>query len=539
MLEIGREVYLKEALRHLPRLLHLLDTNEFHESYGCFDREYWHYRRTDFPCGMNEEYVLPLALLYKHDFGGNPFYNNARTEELIFAAIDFARRFSHRDGGCDSFYPYERALGAAGFSLYACSEAYLLMGRRKVEIEDFLKRRGRWIIAHGEEGVLANHHAIAAMGLINLFLITGEEHYLLASEKKLREVLSLQNQEGWFIEYGGCDPGYLTVTVDFLAKYYKKRKTDWLLEPLRKAIQFCQFFMHPDGSYGGEYGSRNTSIFLSHGFEIMRPIFSEAGEIADANLRGIKRGAAAIFDDDRIFCHIMYNYLQSYLESQANGQKISNADEERDDFVKYFKEAGLYVRSLKPYYLVLGLSKGGTAKLYRQTELIYNDSGFVGELSDKTRVTSQILDSNRKVWIEDDTVSTQGDFYIFSHSLLNPSKNILFRLLLVTVGRFSASRGLIRHFLQKQTILFKKKVPFSFRRSFELRKEGLQIVDKIYWKKNRNPLIRLKIASDHASTNSAMANVYQRSCLLSWLDLAPRLGALKEREELTDSRHIS
>lgn len=536
--EITKEVYLKEALKYLPRLLHLLDTNEFHESYGCFDREYWHYKRTDFPCGMNQENVLALALLYKYDFPEDVFYGNERIEQLIFASIDFARRFSRRDGSCDSFYPYERALGAAAFSLYACSEAYLLMNEKSLELEAFFKKRAGWIMAHGEKEVLANHHAIAAVGLLNIFLITGEEEYLYASEKKLREVLSMQNQEGWFIEYGGCDPGYLTVTIDFLAKYYKKRKVDYLLEPLKKAIQFCQFFMHPDGSYGGEYGSRSTSIFLPHGFEITRPLFTEAGEIADRNMMGLKLGTAAIFDDDRLFCHLMYNYLQSYLEYK-NSQKIGNIEVKRDDFVKYFKEAGLYVRLLKPYYLVLGLSKGGTARLYREKELIYSDTGFVGELLNGAKVSSQILDKNRKVWIEGNKVSTEGDFYLFSHRLLNPFKNILFRIFLYTFGRFSFTRNLIRGLLQKKLILFNKKIAITFHRSFELGKKGLAITDIISCKKDKIPLVRLKIGSDHTCISSAMANAYQRSSLLLWLDLTPKLELLQKRGKIKEQRHVS
>lgn len=536
--EITKEIYLKEALRHLPRLLHLLDTNEFHKSYGCFDREYWHYKRTDFPCAMNQEYALALALLYKYNFPENVFYARERIRQLIFAAIDFARRSSHRDGSGDSFYPYERALGAAAFSLYACSEAYLLMKEKRPGLEAFFRKRAGWIITHSEKGVLANHHAIAAVGLLNTFLITGEEKYLYASEKKLKEVLSMQNQEGWFVEYGGCDPGYLTVTIDFLAKYYKKRRLDYLLEPLRKAVQFCRFFIHPDGSYGGEYGSRGTSIFLPHGFEITRGLFSEAAKIADLNMMGLGSGTAAIFDDDRIFCHLMYNYLQSYLEGKDN-QKISSLEGKRDDFVKYFKEAGLYVRFLKPYYLILGLGKGGTARLYREKELIYSDTGFVGELLNGAKVSSQILDKNRKVWIEGNKVSTEGNFYLFSHRLLSPFKNIIFRLVLITFGRFSFTRNLIRGLLQKKLILFNKKIAITFHRSFELGKKGLAITDIISCKKDKIPLVRLKIGSDHTCISSAMANAHQRSSLLLWIDLTPKLELLQKTGEMIEQRYIA
>ena len=52
-----RDWYLFEAVRGVPRILHMLDRNPFSPTHGCFDREYWHYRTADFPCGMNEEFA--------------------------------------------------------------------------------------------------------------------------------------------------------------------------------------------------------------------------------------------------------------------------------------------------------------------------------------------------------------------------------------------------------------------------------------------------------------------------------------------------
>jgi len=536
--KITKEIYLNEAMKYMPRLLHLLDTNEFHKTYGCFDREFWHYRRTDFPCGMNQEYVLALTLLYKNRFPHNPFYNNIRIRELILGSLDFTRRSSHRDGSCDSFYPYEHALGAVAFSLYACTEAYILMGQKDQGLEDFFKKRAQWLITHDEKGILANHYAIAATSLLNVFFITQEDRYLSASEERLRKVLSVQNREGWFMEYEGCDPGYLTVTIDFLAKYYKKRKTVWLIKPLLEAIQFCQFFVHPDGSYGGEYGSRGTCIFLPHGFEILRSEFMEANQVADKNIMGLQEGRAAIFDDDRIFCHLMYNYIQSYLEPNYDAENTVKGNP-GVDFIKYFKEAGLYVRLLKPYYLVLGLGKGGTARLYKNKELIYSDTGFIGELASGIKVSSQVLDRKREVSIDENKVSVRGSFYIFSHSLLSPFKNVVFRLFLITFGRLPGTRDFIRGILQRRLILFKKKVPISFNRCFELDKDGLKVTDTIAYDKDKRPLVRLKIASDHTCTNSAMANVYQGASLLPWIDITSRLKILNKEGRVIEERRIS
>ena len=84
-----RENYLKLALPYLPRLLHLIDQNPYSPTYGCFDRAFWHYRTMDFPCGMSQEMVLPLALGFSRQYPGNKYYQSERLRELSEAAIRY------------------------------------------------------------------------------------------------------------------------------------------------------------------------------------------------------------------------------------------------------------------------------------------------------------------------------------------------------------------------------------------------------------------------------------------------------------------
>ena len=72
-----------------------------------------------------------------------------------------------------------------------------------------------------------------------------------------------------------------------------ERVAERILKMLRPAAQFAWYFMHPDGSYAGEYGSRNTFHFYPHGFEVMAPHEEKAGQIADQFLRlGLPGGGA-------------------------------------------------------------------------------------------------------------------------------------------------------------------------------------------------------------------------------------------------------
>lgn len=100
-----RDWYAFEALRALPRLILMVDKNPYSKTYGSFDRSYWHYRTMDFPCGMNQEFVLPLALAYKMELPGNRYRGKERLRELALAGIDFAIKSSHRDGTTDDYFP--------------------------------------------------------------------------------------------------------------------------------------------------------------------------------------------------------------------------------------------------------------------------------------------------------------------------------------------------------------------------------------------------------------------------------------------------
>ena len=46
---VGKEVYLKEILVAVPRILSHLDRDPFSPTYGCFDREYWAWATKEFP----------------------------------------------------------------------------------------------------------------------------------------------------------------------------------------------------------------------------------------------------------------------------------------------------------------------------------------------------------------------------------------------------------------------------------------------------------------------------------------------------------
>src|SRR5262245_44184057 len=311
---MSKELLARAALAEIPKILTLLDRNPHSPSYGCFDRNYWHYRTIDFPSGMAQEFVFPLALVYQLDAPNNPYYQQSAVKQWVEAGIAYAARSTHRDGSCDDYFPYERAAGAAAFSLLACVESYSLLGLNDSLALIFFRKRADWLAHHHESGRLSNHQALTALclALVSRFLQTDE--WDKARDQRIERVLSWQSAEGWFQEYEGCDPGYHTLTLWCLARLYEIRPTPQLKEAITRAVSLTAEFMHPDGSFGGEYGSRNTYNFFPHGFELAGKWFPEALAVNDRFLIGLGKGLGAYYSDDHIIGHHLWNYLLAWRD---------------------------------------------------------------------------------------------------------------------------------------------------------------------------------------------------------------------------------
>ncbi len=214
---MNRQLFASRALGEIPKILTQLDRNPHSPTYGCFDRGYWHYKVLDFPCGMSQEFVWPLALAYSLDIPGNPYHRREILREWSIAALRYTARSAHADGSADDYYPFEKASGASAFSFLACVESCAVLRPKDPRLPAFFRLRGDWLAAREESGRLSNHEALIILGLARAGRLLETGRWEKARKRRLARLLEWQNAEGWFDEYGGCDPGYLTLTISCLA----------------------------------------------------------------------------------------------------------------------------------------------------------------------------------------------------------------------------------------------------------------------------------------------------------------------------------
>lgn len=546
-----RRRYLDAALDAVPRLLAAVDRNSFGPSYGCCDRQFWHYRTAAFPSEMYQEAALPLAIAYARRLPGNGWYGEARLAETAVAALRFSARTAHADGSADDYYPFERALGAVVFSLQAQAEAYRLLGLDDADLLWFFRRRAAWVADHGESGRLTNHHALAALGLWRVAKLTGDATLRRAAVRRVEQVLAWQSTEGWFDEYGGADPGYQTVTIDCLAKLQREPEFAQLAEPLRRATSFARSFLHLDDGYGGEYGSRGTRHFYPHGFELSAEADPAAADLADGYLRALGSGMAARFEDDRMYVHPIASLLDAYTDWSPSRPAAASAADVTPE-LRHFPQAGLFARRDASTEAIVSTARGGAFHWRRRAGerfATHVDAGLAAECADGRVAVSQTHDSRQVVDVR--SIASAGHFDMALSRPLTwvrferaaPWKQALLHLGMNTVGRWT--RNSVRRLLQRRVIAGGGPSPIRLTRHLQTRTDAdhggttkLVVTDVIELTNPRVRLTRLAYASDLQAAYTAASDVYQNTMLQPWTDLDHYVAALNAERRVVIVREL-
>jgi hypothetical protein len=530
----SRDLFAAEALALIPKILTLQDRNPHSPTYGCFDRNYWHYKIIDFPSGMAAEFVWPLALVYSLPLPENPYYQQAALREWIAAGLRYMARSAHKDGSCDDYFPFEKAAGAAAFSLLASLEAYTILGLNDSELLEFFTLRADWLAHHHESGRLTNHAALIVLCLEKAGRLLDTDRWDALKAKRLATVLEWQNEEGWFQEYEGADPGYHTLTVGILSQVHELTPSHELRAAIEKGVKFATEFIHPDGSFGGEYTSRNTYNFFPHGFEIAGSWLPQALAINDQFLAGLERGLGACYADDHILGHHCWSYLLAWNHWVISRPPVPPRPTGR----VYFKNAGLLIDRRDGCELYLALNKGGVFKLWRGGQLVLSDTQLSVHLEEgkKFRTAVAHMVGRSTVKLDGHAITIDGRLGWAKAARMTTFKLIVLRMIMFTVGRFFPD--LIRKLLQKMLITGKKPAPFEFRRTLSWSEGKLRVADQLEARKGWGSARAVGIGASQTSIYVVMSRTYQKGQLQPWLDLTEQMHQLKDDEALKLERAL-
>jgi hypothetical protein len=286
--------------------------------------------------------------------------------------------------------------------------------------------------------------------------------------------------------------------------------------------------MHPDGSLGGEYTSRNTQNFFPHGLEIAGAWSPEALAISDLGLRPLVEGRSPAWDE-RLIGHYVTSWLLAWREWREERPAPLLLPVGR----QHFEEAKMLVDARSDQRLYLATSRGGAFRLFAGGRLLLADTGVtLGLQGGKAAVCH--LEADNEVSLADGEIGIAGRMAYAKSARLTPFKSIVLRGLMISIGRFFPD--LIRRLLQKMLVTGRNEAPFRFRRTLNWRDGRWHVRDEIIADLGWDKVRLAGIGGFQSSLTTVMARIWQPAELQKWLDLTAQVKALKPGEPLVVER---
>jgi hypothetical protein len=456
-------------------------------AYGCCDRRYWAWKLVDFPEATFQRLVAPLAWCagQAEDDTGIP---RAVLVEAVAAGLTYSAAIQHADGSFDQAFPHEHSCGATAFLAAALAatraRAAGFLDAAVLAATDRMLQRAAGFLCRRDEahGYIANHRAGAAYALLRCGELYNEARFTTRGRAVLDALLSRQSPEGWFPEYGGADPGYQTLLMHYLAQIQDHWPDARLAAALAGSLDFLAWFAQPDGSFGGEYGSRRTRVYYPGGIALCARDNPTAAQLTRWMVSAHARGATTTLQD------IDTGNLAPLLESCICALNVCGrlpADTVplpclRDGAAQDFPGAGLHVRSTARQYIVVGAANGGVVHVCGRAPGTgnYTDAGFIGRTRRGTPITSQVT-GRARTRVDDDRITVTTPFAVCPRSLPTPVSMLCLRVLSLTVMRWRRAREAIKRGLVRLLVHGGKAVPLTLTRSVTWNADAVTVTDEL------------------------------------------------------------
>ena len=484
------ESYYFLAKERFDHILSLIDREEFSKTYGCGDRVYWCWKFTDFPGARFQEFLYFLCWFYTYHDPRNSWKHSPYLLDVIKAGFHYWRKIQYPNGSFDEAYPQEKSLAAVSFTCFYLSEAFLLVkdhldSNTANEFKSTLLKAAKWL-NHADEyhGFLSNHLAVAAAACLHAGMILENPTFKNRSDYFLKKIYAHQDPiEGWMEEYGGADIGYQSHGTFYLARIWQLTQDETLLVSLKKANQFFSYFVHPDGTIGGDYGSRNTTFFFPAGYEILKDVCPCAKAIISfirPTLFNNENIGLQQMDSHNLF-PMINNYLFSHNNFNDKTQESLKILPWQINQNKFFQRSGHYIVSNQMYYSIFGINKGGCIRIWdkKSRTLTYQSTGYVTQIG-KDLFSNQSQNNNTSYFdTQKHYVETHTNFVKINQVLFHPFKFIIFRILNITLLRFNALNLFVKNIIVKVLVSKKQKCEVEFRRSVNFKEREIEISDHI------------------------------------------------------------
>jgi len=475
-------IYKNVLKKNISRLLALYNLDPGALTYGYGDRLYWGWKISDFPNGSMQGGVHALSIALKLRLVKDDKF----ILKTIDAVINAISRIRAKNGSMVEAYPGENSFCVTALVAFDVLSAiqHLEDYLSKTQIQKYLeilKPLIGFVESNNEEhAIISNHLAVAAAACFLWSKLTEEK--LKRGQEILDLIYKHQSEEGWYREYEGADPGYQTLCTYYLCCIYEITEDERLLRSLEKSASFLKYFIHPDGTIGGLYGSRNTEVYYPAGIIGMANVVDDFALISSLLQKGkeVNQHILPQFVDIGNFIPLLNSYAVAALNYEQNKKNIEDIQVTvpyLDKFSKKFKDAGIYLQSTSRYHAIINYKKGGTIKVFdkKTSKIDTEDGGILGKLASGKRFSTQQFDRS----IQFDNLSINSYYYTINERYMSSFSYIIVRIFGMTFFRSMALGNLFKRFIVKMLMTGKNKIDGSVIRRFEFMEDKIVVHESI------------------------------------------------------------
>ncbi len=474
-------IYKTVLKNNLKKLLSLYNADRNSATFGYGDRDYWGWKIKDFNNATLQGGVHSLSIALKLGLF-------SREEKLyvlntIDAAIMAVNSIRDKNGSVVEAYPHENSFcvtALVAFDILSCimNIDSLVSNNEKSKYLDTVKPLIDFINKYDENhAVISNHLATGAAAIALWNEVSGDKNERY--EELLEIIYANQSDEGWYREYEGADPGYQTLCTYYLSAIYNITGESRLYDSLKKSAVFLEKFIHPDGTIGGLYGSRNTEVCYPGGIVALSSKIEEFALLA----KYLEPGSQSIFPENidmGNFVPLLNSYAVAAIIYESNNQRITKC--RLNPFFSLcksinFKDAGLFLLSTRNYFAIVNYKKGGVIKVFNKSTglLEIEDGGLFGILENGKKFSTQIY--NYSVDFSNNTI--ESDFYLLNESYPNSVTTIILRILSITLFKSVFLGDLFKKAIVKMMMTGKTQIDGKAKRNFKFLQDKIIVVEKI------------------------------------------------------------
>ena len=470
-----KNIYKNKIRQVLPRVLSFYDNNYVSNNFGSGDRTRWAWGLNDF---SNSTYVCSmfgLSCLIKSNFFLNKKNKILKIIDNMFFNIDqviknnfgFNESFPNENSFCVTALVADSVIGA-----FQNLQNILDEKKRKKYFKICTQVINKLDELHEGHAFISNHLATASLAYARYWKITKKNIYKKKYFTLINKILKNQSSEGWYKEYESFDPGYETLTINYLSQILQISENQKLKKSLIKSSNFLSLFILSNNSLGGVYGSRGTEFIFPGGFEILN---KEKINFPIQKVRlGIKSlSHATILSVDDMNLIPMFNSYCLGLINCSGGKNIKK----NIKINKYFKHSGILLIKNNNFELIINCKKGGCYNYLKNKKLITNYGTLIKY--NKKFASTQKYDQNNIIKIHKNKVHIISDFKKINYKSITQIQFIILRILCLSFFKIKFFREKFKILASKILISNNKKIKAYNIREISIFKDGIQFNDKI------------------------------------------------------------